>query len=97
MPFACMPRSIHMLPPTLGASSAHTSFNISQSGSIRSVCAEDYESLQPYWDPTPDLSRASNQAPFIVRPSSREQGSLWSPMTPQSGDFLDCGIELRPR
>ena len=59
---ACLPGSIHILAPTLGASSAHTLSDISQSGDIRSICAEDYGSLQPYWNPKPNFFRASNRA-----------------------------------
>ena len=61
--FACLPRSIYILPSTLGASSAHTLLHISQSGDTRSICTEEYELLQPYWNPTTDSVRASNRTP----------------------------------
>lgn len=60
--FACLPRSIYISPPALGANSANSLLNIGQSGDTRSICAEDYESLRPYWNPTPAFVRASNRA-----------------------------------
>ena len=82
-----------MLPPTLGAKSVYTLLDTAQREVLRSICAEDYTLLEPDWNPTPDLVRASNRA-LGERPGSREQELLWSSMVPQSGDFRDCGVRL---
>ena len=51
-----------MLPPTLGASSVYALLDISQHETLHSICSEDYTLLEPDWNPTPVLVRASNRA-----------------------------------